>query len=140
MELLNNYHYPGNIRELKNIVASSYYTTVGTVISPNELPVEVRSDQIFDGSKHDSIAATRLYSEIIKGTGTFVSVVKGPFLQHQFGTPIVKGVIRRALIESGGKYKEAFARLGISSSKYASTMQFLKRNKCYLDFRQFRNK
>jgi hypothetical protein len=83
--------------------------------------------------------AGRLYIEIIEGRGTFEELVRAPFLNHEFGSSVVRGVLERALRESGGKYRDAFILLRIPDRYYSMTMQFLKRKNCYLDFRPFRH-
>jgi DNA-binding NtrC family response regulator len=136
-EILKGYHYPGNVRELKNIVADSYYSAKGILIGIQELPSEVRHMDIseFDA---ESGAAGRLYNQIIEGRGNFEALVKKPFGERQFGASLVRGVVERALKDSDGKYRDAFSRLRIPDRRYSVTMQFLKRNNCYVDFRPFR--
>jgi transcriptional regulator with GAF, ATPase, and Fis domain len=140
LELLQKYFYPGNIRELKNIIAVSYYTTVGSNIGPDDLPPEVRREDVREADLESGAAAGRLYREILEGRGSFEDLVKGPFLQHQFGASRVRGVIQRALKDEAGNYRDALVRLRIPDRRYATTIQFLKRHKCYLDFRSFRRK
>jgi transcriptional regulator with GAF, ATPase, and Fis domain len=139
IELLKRYSYPGNIRELKNIVASSYYSTVGGIMGPEELPPEVCAEGI-EPIDLEANAAGRIYRDILEGKGDFESLVKEPFLQHQFGSSVVRSIIRKALADNSGRYKESFARLRIPENRYSVTIQFLKRNRCYLDFRPFRLK
>ena len=137
MALLQAYSYPGNIRELLNVVSGSYYSTAGTVIDIENLPPEVRQD--YDATPGtESGMAERLYHEILDGKGLFEDRIKAPLLKHQFSASVVRGVIQRALKDSGGRYRDAFRRLGIPDRSYAVTMQFLKRHRCYLDFRPFR--
>ena len=136
LELLRQYSYPGNIRELKNIVASAYYSSSGYIIEAATLPQEV-----FTGNAGETVSnptAGDLYSRILAGDGGFEDLVKKPYLARCFETTVVRGVIRQALSESSGVYRNAFARLRIPKSRYAATMQFLKRHRCYLDFLPFR--
>jgi hypothetical protein len=83
--------------------------------------------------------AARLYRQILDGEGDFEELVKRPFRQRQYNAALVREVIKMALQEAGGKYRKAFRLLRIPEHRYAVTMQFLKRNKCYVDFRPFRN-
>jgi transcriptional regulator with GAF, ATPase, and Fis domain len=136
-ELLKNYHYPGNVRELKNIAAQSYYSGRGILIGIEELPSEVRHSDAMEYSA-ESVAASRLYNRILAREGNFEELVRKPFGNRQFGASLVKGVIERALKDTRGRYRDAFVRLGIPDRHYSVTMQFLKRNNCYVDFRPFR--
>jgi Nif-specific regulatory protein len=137
--LLQQYSYPGNIRELKNIVAEAFYSTTGIVIGAPDLPSEVSRGRI-SPSQFESDTAAGIYREILEGSGNFENLVRNPFSQHQFSSSVVRGVIQKALQDTGGRYRDALARLRIPDSRYSVTMQFLKRNKCYLDFRAFRRK
>ncbi len=139
MALLKRYPYPGNVRELLNVVAGSYYSSNEHTINVGDLPPEVRRD-VSEAESTESGTAARLYREILDGKGNFEDRIKDPFLRHDFGSSVVRGVLRRALKESGGRYREAFRRLGIPDRRYATTMQFLKRHRCYLDFRLYRGK
>jgi transcriptional regulator with GAF, ATPase, and Fis domain/serine/threonine protein kinase/tetratricopeptide (TPR) repeat protein len=136
LERLKSYSYPGNIRELKNIMAGAYYSTKSGTIGPDELPPEVRGEG-FD-EPGESFAAAGIYRDIIEGRGTFDELVKEPFLKHQFGVSFVREIIRTALKDAGGRYRDAFFRLRIPDGRYASTIQLLKRHDCYHDFRPFR--
>jgi Nif-specific regulatory protein len=137
LDLLKRYFYPGNIRELKNIIAGSYYSTTATNIGPEDLPPEVRYEDAGE-IVSESNTAGRIYREILEGKGSFESLVKEPFLEHQFGSSIVRSVVQRALKDTAGKYRDSFIRLKIPDHRYSAMIQFLKRNKCYLDFRPFR--
>ncbi|MEJ2111517.1 MAG: sigma-54 dependent transcriptional regulator [Acidobacteriota bacterium] len=139
MAMLESYSYPGNIRELRNVVSWAYYSSPGPVIDVEDLPPEIRRD-IPEAFKPDSDLDLRLYRDILKGKGTFQASIKEPFLNHKFGVSVVRGVVRRALQDTKGRYRDALERLRVPHRSYAVTMQFLKRHDCYLDFRPFRHR
>ena len=136
MELLLQYSYPGNIRELKNIVEAAYYSSSGHVIGVEVLPQEVHSRNATGAAL--SITAENLYRGILAGDGGFEDMVKKPYMDRRFKASVVRDVIKIALSDSSGVYRNAFTRLRIPKSRYATTMQFLKRHRCYLDFLPFR--
>lgn len=137
---LSSYSYPGNVRELKNIVLGCYYTAKGSVIELQDLPQQVRSSERAAASREESgeHSAEEIYQNILRGEGNFADLVRQPFLQRQFGKGVVRQIIRRALVDSRGRYRKALRLLGIPDETYRVTIQFLKRNDCYLDFRPFR--
>jgi transcriptional regulator with GAF, ATPase, and Fis domain len=140
ISLLSSYSFPGNVRELKNIVLRCYYTAKGPLIRPEDLPQEVRGGKKIPvpGDGLDESRAGEIYRMIRRGRGSFLESVQNPFSQRQFGKGVVRQIIRRALVDSVGSYRQAFRLLGIPDTRYAITIQFLKRNDCYLDFRPFR--
>jgi DNA-binding NtrC family response regulator len=139
MALLARYPYPGNIRELKNILIEAYFSTRNTKIGVDSLPREVRN-MASAAACSESSAGAQIYGEILNGEGDFESLVKIPFLQHHFGQTVVMDVVRMALKDAGGKYRDAFLLLRVPDARYDVTLQFLKRYNCYLDFRPFRRK
>ena len=136
LELLRQYSYPGNIRELKNAVAAAYYSSSGYIMEAGVLPSEVR----IQNTAVTALSSTEdnLYREILAGKGGFEDLVKKPYMARRVEASVVRGVIKRALSDSAGVYRNAFMRLRIPQSSYAATMQFLKRHHCYLDFLPFR--
>ena len=136
VELLRHYSYPGNIRELKSIVDSAYYSSSNRVIEAWALPSEVRIRNAAVMTLDSN--ANNLYRKILAGEGEFEDLVKKPFLNRRLDASVARGVIKQALSDSAGVYRKAFTRLRIPKSRYAATMQFLKRNGFYLDFLPFR--
>ena len=137
--LLSQYAYPGNVRQLKNIVLSSYYLAPGRIIEMDHVPAEVR-----DG--HQDPAAVlqaeggsqQLYRQILQGEGTFDDLVKKPFLERRINSGMVRKILHRALTETGGRYRDAFRLLKVRDRDYSVAMAFLKRQGCYLNFRPYR--
>jgi transcriptional regulator with GAF, ATPase, and Fis domain len=137
MDLLKKYSYPGNIRELKNMVTSCYFSTHKTSLGVADLPTEVSAGKhLLHQPQADE--AEQIYSDIVDGKGDFEALVRKPFSQRKFGSPIVCDVIRKALRDSAGRYREALLILRVPERRYSVTMQFLKRNHCCVDFRPFR--
>jgi len=138
--LLLEYSYPGNVRELMHIVESCYYLARDRIIDVRDLPAEMQNHEKKDKAKSGPDARARLiWKQIRRGTGTFHDSVKTPFIERKIDASIVRRVIHRALLESKGKYRDAFRILGVPAPEYPSLIQFLKRNGCYLDFRAYRS-
>jgi len=92
--LLQNYFYPGNVRELENMVERAVLMARGRVLMPEHFPA--RSDQ--DGEPH----ARHVESDLISL----------PF--HKAISELEKRLIEKAIKEAGGNKSEAANRLQIN--------------------------
>jgi DNA-binding NtrC family response regulator/tetratricopeptide (TPR) repeat protein len=139
LRVLLGYTFPGNVRELKNIIQNAYYSCPGLVIGIEDLPVKFSADgeQV---AGNDEVRAKRIMDTIQCGGGDFDTLVKIPFGRREYGNGVIREIIRRGLKQTRGRYREVLRLLGVPDDKYAVTMQFLKRHACYLDFRPFRCK
>jgi transcriptional regulator with GAF, ATPase, and Fis domain len=137
-KFLCNYRFPGNVRELGNIVQNAYYSCPGAVIQTEHLPSEIREDLMEPMPFETKETARSIYEKLRAGRGKFDELVRKPFLSRSFGKDIVREVLRQALLEAEGRYRDAFRLLRISANQYSSMMIFFKRHDCYLDFRLFR--
>jgi DNA-binding NtrC family response regulator len=137
-EFLCSYPFPGNVRELGNIVQNAFYSCPGNLIQLEHLPSEIRESHVQSSRFETKETARSVLEEIRAGRGDFNRLVRRPFLSRNFGKDIVREVLRQALLETGGRYRDTFRLLKIPSRQYSSMMIFLKRHDCYLDFRLFR--
>jgi two-component system, NtrC family, response regulator AtoC len=110
LELLENYHWPGNIRELRNVVERAVVLAVGNTITVNDLPQRVRDEMTEGTVTHMELpphGSKRIHAvdeeDGSRGDGDFKSRVQ------RFETQL----IRSALEESGGNQTRAAKRLGI---------------------------
>jgi transcriptional regulator with PAS, ATPase and Fis domain len=120
------YHFPGNVRELENIVETAVHTTLGDLIHPDEivLPTETSGGWPLE--------------EVI--VGNFWESVARPYSERRITRNQVEHVIRRGLQQTRGNYRKLLPLFRIPDSDYKRFMDFLRRHHCNLDFRQFRKK
>jgi transcriptional regulator with GAF, ATPase, and Fis domain len=126
MEKLRAYKYPGNVRELENIVESAVYTTPAGVIQADDIVLPHQS-----GSSWPE-------EELI--VGNFWDTIATPFAERLITRTQVEHVIRKGLKQTRGSYKKLLPLFQIPESDYKRFMDFLRRSHCRIDFRQFRNK
>jgi DNA-binding NtrC family response regulator len=106
MDILMSYKFPGNIRELRNLVERACILSNGDEISADNFPVVDRT------RTHDATAATsRTYSpdELAERLPETVDL-------RGFLTALEKALLQRALKASSGAQAEAARRLGLSRS------------------------
>ncbi|MBI2609379.1 MAG: sigma-54-dependent Fis family transcriptional regulator [Deltaproteobacteria bacterium] len=98
MEALKNYHFPGNVRELENIIERTVALTDNLAILPEHLPPQVFN--LPSGNSLTSLGALKIGDEPID-------------LEGIVGR-IEKDLLVRALAKTGGVKKKAAKLLGIS--------------------------
>lgn len=99
MELLKRYHYPGNVRELENIIERTVALEPGNVILPESLPRHLMDNQ----SQSGQLDANKI--EIDAERGIFLEQLVGEF---------EKTLLTKALQQAGGIKKRAAKLLNIS--------------------------
>ncbi len=63
-DLLMAYDYPGNIRELENIIEHAFTRTKSHIINENKLPVFLRNGQTENNTEHRATSETNLCSQV----------------------------------------------------------------------------
>ena len=123
---LQGYGYPGNVRELQNVVESAYYVSEGETIGAEHLDLPT------DTLVHEPV------EEII--VDDFWQSVARPFAQRLITKRQVESVVRRGLAETGGNYRKIVRLFKMPDSDYKRFMDFLRRHRCNVDFRPYRGK
>jgi len=126
IEKLRTHKYPGNVRELENFVESAIYTAPGAAIRAEDILLPHQSNSSWPEE------------ELI--FGNFWDSIATPFTERLITRHQVEHVIRRGLAQTRGSYRKLLPRFQIPDSDYKRFMDFLRRNHCKIDFRQFRNK
>ena len=70
MQYLTQYHWPGNIRELKNVIQQSLFNMEGNRLSPFDLPPELLEGPVEEDEKE------RLIEAMIKEDGNVTNAAK----------------------------------------------------------------
>jgi DNA-binding NtrC family response regulator len=126
LEKLMAYSYPGNVRELENLIESAYFMSPEPVISRDDLVLP-----------SDALVARPAEAVVVDD---FWESVARPYTNRQITRRQVEGVIRRALEQTGGNYKKVVRLFNMPTSDYKRFMDFLRRHQCNVDFRPYRQK
>lgn len=99
LKIINEYDWPGNVRQLENAVIYAINTTRSEVIEPRDLPGEIYEACLYNS---DSLIKNRKRNENLD---TFLSL-----------NELEKNAIIKALTKTGGNVPQAADLLGISRS------------------------
>jgi two-component system response regulator PilR (NtrC family) len=122
---LQGYDFPGNVRELENIIESAVYMAPEDTIDESHLAL--------------ATAAAGSVDEILHVENFWESVAR-PYADRQITRTCVENVVRRGLQQVNGSYTQLIRLFNLPDSDYKRFMDFLRRHRCNVDYRQYRNK
>jgi len=122
---LQLYDFPGNVRELENIIESAVFTATGDAVEESHIVLP-------DGR-------TAGFNEILHVENFWDSVAR-PYADRLITRMHVENVVRRGLEQSQGSYRQLVRLFNMPDSDYKRFMDFLRRHRCNIDYRQYRQK
>jgi len=128
-ELLTH-SFPGNVRELQNAVERAFFLAKGTTITRIALETE--------GAPTLSNEVQSWFKEIVDGRKNFWSHVHDRYKKRDIPREKVIALVDLGLKSTRGSYKNMASMFNLKGPEYRRFMDFLRRNKCLLDFRPYR--
>jgi transcriptional regulator with PAS, ATPase and Fis domain len=127
---LFSHSFPGNIRELRNCIERGYFTTGGrTIVS---IPLE-------SAAKNEHINEVQAWlADLSEGRRNFWTAIHDRYKSRDISRETVTALSDLGLRATRGAYKNLASLLRIDPGEYRRLMDFLRRNKCLLDFRPYR--
>jgi DNA-binding NtrC family response regulator len=142
MARLNAYNWPGNVREVKNVVERLVVRTRSGVITPEDLPREISGRWVSQAPSHAPIAARPtpdvLFERMSVGGESFWSVVYEPFMSRDLTRQDLRLVVSRGLEETRGNYKALVQFFNLAPADYKRFLSFLRKYECQMPFQPFR--
>jgi transcriptional regulator with PAS, ATPase and Fis domain len=126
LEKLQSYNFPGNVRELENILESAMYTSTAEIIDECHITLAPGMDA---GPGEDILHVENFWESVAT-----------PYANRQITRTCVENVIRRGLQQVNGSYMQLIRLFNLPETDYKRFMDFLRRHRCNVDYRQYRNK
>jgi transcriptional regulator with PAS, ATPase and Fis domain len=153
-QCLREYRWPGNIRELKNVVERLVVRDLGRPVQVDDLPEEIRSSfesirrpmppAVGETGRQDAVEPVlqetvldRLWRQLQAGE-TFWTCVAEPFRNHDLTRMDVHALVQRGLNDTQGSYRALLDLFNLPASDYKRVLSFLRQHDCHVPFQRFR--
>ncbi|MDD5542656.1 MAG: sigma 54-interacting transcriptional regulator [Acidobacteriia bacterium] len=168
LRLLKAYSFPGNVRELENLVESAFYMSAHEEIQIKDFPPDLArkaasptsesrdpepsapptaAEKTSSGTPehelppHELLKRAKELYRIMKHEGVpFWKAVKEPFMKRELPKGVVREVIKLGLVDSHGRYRDLLRDFHLDSSEYTVFMNFLRKYDCQVDYKPYRQK
>ncbi len=142
MEALLTYRWPGNIRELKNVVERVILRAGGRPIAVTDLPSEVlrsQPHQVATAAPSKPTKGEELASDMLNGGESFWSAVYPIFMARDMTRADLRHVVRVGLERTNGNYRSLVQLFNMPVEDYKRFLSFLRKHDCHLPFQRFRS-
>jgi transcriptional regulator with PAS, ATPase and Fis domain len=132
---LRDYHFPGNVRELKGLIATGYYVSESAVIErahfegEMEQPIAAARDGIDRSDRRDASSVRDRYERMIMGQESFWDVVHAPFMDRELNRREGAAIVSLGLAASQGSYKRLLELFHIAPDDYLRFMDVLRHHR-----------
>ena len=143
MDVLTTYRWPGNIRELKNVMERTVVKASGQPIRPRDLPADLvrtataASSQATPGPARPS-PAEELTALMLKQGESFWSAVYPMFMARDLTRADLRRIVQIGLESTNGNYRSLVQLFNMPGDDYKRFLSFLRKHDCHLPFQRFR--
>lgn len=147
MEILMSHRWPGNIRELKNVIERLVLRSSGQQIRPADLPPDVSGTQGIAktlprengpaGPPQRSVAE-EMATRMLENGESFWSVVYPTFMSRDLTRDDLRKVVQIGLETTNGNYRLLIQLFNMPEDDYKRFLGFLRKHDCHLPFQRFR--
>jgi two-component system response regulator AtoC len=147
LEILTRYPWPGNIRELRNLVERVVSRAMTEVIEPSHLPKEVLNAPASrgDGAGSGDAAAdphtervNKILDRLLVHHESFWTSAYAAFMSRDISRDDMRAMIRAGLEQTHGSYRTLLGLFNMAPGDYKRFLGFLKQHDCQLPFQRFR--
>jgi DNA-binding NtrC family response regulator len=147
IDLLVGYQWPGNIRELRNVIERLVARVSAPVIDVAHLPAEIVAAGTSSGEQLDTASAyavsnlnrvATLLERLRVHRESFWATVYAAFMARDITRDDLRHIIATGLEETHGSYRVLLDLFNMSSDDYKRFLSFLNQHDCHIPFRPFR--
>jgi transcriptional regulator with PAS, ATPase and Fis domain len=138
---LEAYRWPGNARELQNVIEQTFWMSGDDVLDVPHLPQAVRTGALAMVQNRDRRrqVADQLYEELAAGRISFWGDVHRLFLLRDLTRNDIRGLVRRGLTTTHGNYRALLPLFHLGPDDYKRFLNFLGTHDCRVNVQPFRS-
>jgi two-component system, NtrC family, response regulator AtoC len=141
VKLLSEYAWPGNVRELENVIERLVVTGRNDIVTPDELPMEIRTQQgvgLRPKRERRRTVADELYKKLTEERESFWTAVYPLYMQREITRGNMRDLVRKGLEDARGNYKIVARLFNMEQRDYKRFLNFLRKHDCQLPFKEYR--
>jgi two-component system response regulator AtoC len=138
---LSQYLWPGNVRQLENVIERLVVTGRREVIAVDDLPLEIRSSQQMGTrprKERRRTIAEDLFKKLTEEQESFWTTVYPLYMSREITRGNVRDLVHKGLEEARGNYKIVLRLFNMESRDYKRFLNFLRKHDCQLPFKEYR--
>jgi DNA-binding NtrC family response regulator len=138
---LTAHDWPGNVRQLKNVVERLVVKSTAMMIEVEDLPRDLELGHWPAGGPPppaDRSVVPALLARMLEGRESFWSVVHSQFMDRDLTRAQLTEVVAHGLERSGGNYRSLVSLFNMPPSDYKRFLTFLSSHRCHVRFQPFR--
>lgn len=140
MRALQEAAWPGNVRQLENVVERLLVTARHDRIDVQDLPPEVRAPFPTRKPMKDRrrTVADELFQKLVNERESFWTAVYPLYMNREITRANVRDLVHKGLEEARGNYKIVAKLFNMEPREYKRFLNFLRKHDCQLPFKEYR--
>jgi transcriptional regulator with PAS, ATPase and Fis domain len=138
---LAEYSWPGNVRQLENVVERLVVTGRREIVHIDDLSPEIRvpgQSGMRPRRERRKTIADELFKKLTEDGESFWNTVYPLYMNREITRSHVRDVVHKGLEEARGNYKIVLRLFNMDSGDYKRFLNFLRKHDCQLPFKEYR--
>jgi len=141
MTALAQYSWPGNVRQVENIIERLVVTSRREVIQIEDLSADVRAPGVMGAPprrERRRTIADDLFKKLVEDRESFWTAVYPLYMNREITKSSVRDLVHKGLAEARGNYKIVLKLFNMEANDYKRFLNFLRKHDCQLPFKEYR--
>jgi two-component system response regulator HydG len=142
LEALCEYSWPGNVRQVENVVERLIVTGRNEIVQLADLPADIRmrpaKGPTPPGRERRRTVADDLFRKMVEDRLSFWHAVYPLYMNREITRNNVRELVHKGLEEARGNYKIVLKLFNMETRDYKRFLNFLRKHECQLPFKSYR--